>query len=342
MQLPIFQMKLKSMKKDYKYTILLFSLLPTTAYIFYLVFKKYSYDTIQHLVNNCQKFFSLVWPLNVHTIGVIALILIILVSFTFVLTLLFSYIKFNSKIGNLAKLKVKALPQEITHLSLVENDLQKIILIKSKDYLSFSYGFYKPKIYISTSLVKALDPKQLEAVILHELYHVKNNHMLLLFLNELVSTTLFFFPVLKDLVKKVKVYFENQADSFVKEVQKTDIYLHKSLKVIAPKRNGFSYTLVPSFSSEATGHRRINYSFSKIKFFQTILFSMLLWALLYIPSTALADNHMSSKSVDASICTNNQCSQRCISNTDTFENLNQSISVNLNYSPLNNVISKSY
>src|SRR3990172_9174439 len=70
--------------------------------------------------------------------------------------------------------------------------------------LVITIDWFLPKIVVSTKLIRELDKNQLEAVILHEYYHLKNLHPLLLIVGEILSSSLLLLPILRDLTGKMR------------------------------------------------------------------------------------------------------------------------------------------
>jgi len=76
-------------------------------------------------------------------------------------------------------------------------------------------GFLKPVILIPLALLNQLTAAQLEAIILHELSHIKRNDYLINLFISLIETVLFFNPFIVLLSKIIKKERENCCDDFV-------------------------------------------------------------------------------------------------------------------------------
>ena len=76
-------------------------------------------------------------------------------------------------------------------------------------------GFIKPVILIPVASVNNLSSDQLEAIILHELSHIKRNDYLINLFISVIETILFFNPFMLLLAKAVKRERENCCDDFV-------------------------------------------------------------------------------------------------------------------------------
>ena len=80
-------------------------------------------------------------------------------------------------------------------------------------------GFFKPVILIPVASINQLSQQQLEAIILHELAHIKRNDFLLNIIISLIETVLFFNPFIVLLIGKIKSERENCCDDFVIQYQ---------------------------------------------------------------------------------------------------------------------------
>lgn len=80
-------------------------------------------------------------------------------------------------------------------------------------------GFMKPVILIPLASINQLTPDQLEAIILHELSHIKRNDYLINLFISIIETILFFNPFVVLLAKVIKRERENCCDDFVIQYQ---------------------------------------------------------------------------------------------------------------------------
>lgn len=89
---------------------------------------------------------------------------------------------------------------------------EDVIECESDEVIAFCYGFFQPKICISSTLVKLLDRSELRAVLMHEKQHVKNYEPLKLFIVIYFQNILFIFPGIKKLARKYLTLSELSAD----------------------------------------------------------------------------------------------------------------------------------
>jgi len=87
-------------------------------------------------------------------------------------------------------------------------------------------GYLKPAIYLPLAAVNNLSPEQIEAILLHELAHVKRNDYLLNILQTLVETLLFFNPFVKWISRHIREERELSCDEMVISVAQPEAYAH--------------------------------------------------------------------------------------------------------------------
>ncbi|QIA27451.1 M56 family metallopeptidase [Thermaerobacter sp. PB12/4term] len=79
---------------------------------------------------------------------------------------------------------------------------------------AFTYGWQYPRIAVSRALLETLEPSELQAVLLHELYHVRQHGPARLALVRAMARGLFFLPVITDLARGYAALEELAADEF--------------------------------------------------------------------------------------------------------------------------------
>ena len=96
-------------------------------------------------------------------------------------------------------------------------------LKKYEAFLSFSFGvrgdgfclgFFCPNIYISTGLLKLMNEKEIESIILHEKFHLLSRDTLYIAIFSFAKYLFFLFPVIGDIVKNSLLQREIKADKF--------------------------------------------------------------------------------------------------------------------------------
>ncbi|MBI3140058.1 MAG: M48 family metalloprotease [Sphingobacteriales bacterium] len=110
-------------------------------------------------------------------------------------------------------------------------------------------GFLKPMILVPVAAINHLTPQQLEAVLLHELAHIRRFDYLINLLINCIQTLLYFNPFVKALVKTVEKEREKSCDELVLQFQ-YDSYEYASAlltleknSLLTSRQNGQQKTL---------------------------------------------------------------------------------------------------
>lgn len=78
--------------------------------------------------------------------------------------------------------------------------------------IAFTHGMLRPKIYISTGLIRSLDRDELRVVFRHELHHVRNHDPLKFFMLAFLRDAFFYIPAVRYLAGVIRVKREHRAD----------------------------------------------------------------------------------------------------------------------------------
>lgn len=70
------------------------------------------------------------------------------------------------------RLIIEKIPIRVLKLTDKYELVDKVKIILDRKPLAFCLGFFQPKIYLSTGLIKLMNGSELEAIILHEKYHL--------------------------------------------------------------------------------------------------------------------------------------------------------------------------
>lgn len=105
-----------------------------------------------------------------------------------------------------------------------------VYVIESSRQVAFCFGLFNPKIYVSTGLLTSVSKKELEAILLHENYHMKHYHSLILTSLSLFETISTFFPFIRDIINEFKLRFEIQADQSAIQIMGNSKYLLTALE----------------------------------------------------------------------------------------------------------------
>lgn len=86
------------------------------------------------------------------------------------------------------------------------------LIMDDKLKTAFTCGFLRPKIYISTGLLKGLEKDELRAVFLHELRHKKGHDPLRFLMYGFARDAFFYIPIMKYLAGSARLKKEHEAD----------------------------------------------------------------------------------------------------------------------------------
>lgn len=96
-------------------------------------------------------------------------------------------------------------------------------------------GYFKPLVLLPAAMLTQLSPEQLEAILLHELAHIKRNDYLLNIFQSIVETILFFNPFVWWITKQIRLEREHCCDDLV--IASTAQPLHYARALVALEEN---------------------------------------------------------------------------------------------------------
>ncbi len=88
----------------------------------------------------------------------------------------------------------------------------QVVVIDLQTPHAFCVGFLKPKIWLTTSLAELLTDEEFEAVLAHEVHHLRNHDPLQLVISRMLKNAFFFLPIAHDLAKAIELQQEVAAD----------------------------------------------------------------------------------------------------------------------------------
>lgn len=110
----------------------------------------------------------------------------------------------------------------------------RVALIKDDTVsTAFTHGLLRPKIYISTGLLKGLSREEVKSVMLHEIHHSREKDPLKFFAFTLVKDAFFYLPLSAWLLKELLKLKEKSADDNVVEKTKDPLSLASALVRVA-------------------------------------------------------------------------------------------------------------
>lgn len=89
----------------------------------------------------------------------------------------------------------------------------RIRLVDSPDVLAFCFGLWRPRVCVSTAVLRELSEPQLEAILRHEAWHVRRRDPLRSLLANAIAAACWFVPLAGELVRVYKIRQELAADA---------------------------------------------------------------------------------------------------------------------------------
>lgn len=127
----------------------------------------------------------------------------------------------------------------------------RIDLAQRPDPVAFCYGWLKPRICVSAGMLARLDRQELQALLLHEQYHLLHRDPLKTAMSRVLAGAFFFLPLMRGLQQQYMVAKEIEADRHVINSQGSDRPLLRALyKLLLKQSNRASM-------EPATAHRAI-------------------------------------------------------------------------------------
>ena len=212
-------------------------------------------------------------------------------------TLIFSIWKISSQCYQTARmqkhLKLYKDSKRTTEMNATYSPGENHFIIVSHPVpLAITMGLIQPKIVLSTGLMNLLNEAELEAVIAHEMAHLKSRDPFTIFFMTLCSSTFWYIPILKWLNQQYRILKELAADDYAIEKQETTVHLGsallKMLKVRQPDTMAFTYA---SFADTSINYRidymlnplkelRVNVPF-RVIFLSVVIFSLICSSFIY-------------------------------------------------------------
>jgi|GEM_PF-2133139 len=149
-------------------------------------------------------------------------------------------LNFRTKVFIKSNLKNKKrfISEKIRKVATSLNLQDKIFETRESSPIVFCYGFFSPKICISSALVKRLSEKELKAVLLHEKHHLIHHETIKLFVVKTISTSLFFIPGIKALSNQYHKLSEVSADEWAIRNSDNKSYLARAMYKVLRLREG--------------------------------------------------------------------------------------------------------
>lgn len=314
------------MKKDDRILLSIFLIAGASGLTAFLLMNKFTQSTVVHYFRFCRQSLTTFFSSTSHLIGISVLALILLASSIAVITTSLSVLKTLKKLRTLRNSKSRKFQKRVNQaIKKVGISSTTVRIVENAKPIAFSLGFFRKTIILSNGLVEEMNNQELEAILLHELAHIKKNHPIKLALGKILSDIFFFIPVMKELALKYHVHIEVQADESVIEIQTTNRFLKSALaKVIST----YDFPLFPTFGfqmwefriKKLNGERKQeNNIFSKRNIQRTILIFIVAFALFLVPSESNAGG--TEKVSQQQVCNDEICYAHCDVDTNLQEQL---------------------
>lgn len=147
----------------------------------------------------------------------------------------------------------------------------KVRIIADKKPSAFCLGLLRPKIYLSTGLIQLMMKQELEAIILHEKYHLLKKDNIFLITATFIRQLLIPFPIFSDIIDSFIKIREIKADRYGTVLLGKKQPIVSAFKKLLSIETNNSYLLrySPTFTSNQYLETRIHALFGK----KTSLFS---------------------------------------------------------------------
>ncbi len=250
--------RLSAQKKYYTALFALFSIATVFIYTFYAETKNYTWQPAQSVsyvpvstkVNTTSNPPLSLQQNTTMTLPVSA------VSFNSGLTHFLPYIAvlyvaglcINLSLIGLAWHKIRLIKQDLLDANYLQAKVDTFISkfnINSKVRVCFSslvdvpcvIGYIKPILLLPVTLTTMLSAEEVEAILLHELSHIKNNDYVLNFIQQIISVILFFNPFAQLISRAVSDERENRCDDWVVNVTATPLIYARALVKLEETRH---------------------------------------------------------------------------------------------------------
>lgn len=134
-----------------------------------------------------------------------------------------------------------------------------VLVVANKKPFAFCLGFTKPKIILSTTLIKIMNSKELETILIHEKYHLEHKDAIVALLAIIVKSLFPFLPFISDFAKLYFIERETKADNQAIKIVNSRIYLISSLKKLLMFDSSPAFSTIPSFMGVETLEARIRF-----------------------------------------------------------------------------------
>jgi TonB family protein len=178
-------------------------------------------------------------PIDILLLLIHKLLPYIVITWVVVVLLISTHlIKSWHSLVKLSKIATLKLPDELLvrfnkATKTLKLKFKPVVTISKKIDIPATFGYFKPIILLPVSLINKLPQDQMEAIILHELCHIKRADFLHNILQLLVETLFFYHPLVKWISRDVRKVREQCCDELVLKLKTDPLVYAKALTNIA-------------------------------------------------------------------------------------------------------------
>lgn len=209
------------------------------------------------------------------------------ISVMYIFCLIILSVKWYSTYQNTSQIRKEGLSKTDIDIRLFTSRYAAFMGIrqKVKVYISacvhspLTVGFLKPVILIPLATINQLTPQQMEAVILHELAHIRRMDYLMNMIISVTELLLFFNPFSRLIIKIIQKERENSCDDWVLQFQYQPTLYAEALLKMAKYNHQTLFTMQANGNSNELLHRIERIVYNKQ---QPYTFKQPAWALLLL------------------------------------------------------------
>ncbi len=235
---------------------------------------------IYHLAGVCISSLKIFQPLLTLLIGLLLGIIVIRVIFILLKTFFYQ--------RNFA---IADTPDNINRLAKKIGLINKLKIVSDPKPLAFCLGIMSEKIYISTGLIKTMKKNELQAILLHEKYHLINHDNLSIIFLKFIKHFFVFFPFIAELTNNLIIKKEVKADNYsISLLGETKSIISAFKKLLANRIASPVLQYLPAFAGSNEIEIRIKILLGKkykTNFFKTKSFIINIFALILFGSVIL-------------------------------------------------------
>jgi TonB family protein len=228
-------------------TIVLCLIIPINEFIYQLAINSGSNNIYQlGITAQALEINGLLHPIDMFLLLIQKIIPYLVVLWALSVLLISSHLlKSWFKLEKLSKSASHRLPENLLKkLELASNKLKlrfkPLIVISKKIIVPATFGYLKPVILLPISLISKLPQDQMEAILLHELCHIKRADFLHNILQLIVETLFFYHPLTKWISRDIRKIREQCCDELVLKLEANPLVYAKALTNIASIYNNIT------------------------------------------------------------------------------------------------------